>query len=53
MKYIKVFYTGLIGLLLAACTNELQVSDYGQGEGRLVLSGKDIKISVNATKSLE
>lgn len=38
MKYIKVFYTGLIGLLLAACTNELQVSDYGQGEGRLVLS---------------
>jgi hypothetical protein len=46
MKYIKVFYTGLIGLLLAACTNELQVSDYGQGEGRLVLSGIQVETVV-------
>ena len=31
MKYIKVFYTGLIGLLLAACTNDTFYSEKEEG----------------------
>lgn len=47
MKYIKVFYTGLIGLLLAACTNDTFYSEKEEGTGylRLALGNIDVKLS--------
>lgn len=39
MKYIHSLYIGLLSLLFVGCTDEIENSSYGQGEGRLVLSG--------------
>lgn len=39
MKYIHSLYIGLLSLLFIGCTDEIENSSYGQGEGRLVLSG--------------
>lgn len=39
MKYIHSLYIGLLSLLFVGCTDEFENSSYGQGEGRLVLSG--------------
>lgn len=39
MKYIHSLYIGLLSLLFVGCTDEIENSTYGQGEGRLVLSG--------------
>lgn len=50
MKYIKVFYTGLIGLLLAACTNDTFYSEKEEGTGylRLALGSIDVELSSNS-----
>ena len=39
MKYIHSLYIGLLSLLFIGCTDEIENSGFGQGEGRLVLSG--------------
>lgn len=46
MKYIKSIYIGLVGMLMAACTDELPTQNYGDGEGRLVLSEVEVKAAV-------
>lgn len=46
MKYIKSIYIGLVGMLMAACTDELPTPNYGDGEGRLVLSEVEVKAAV-------
>lgn len=50
MKYIKVFYTGLIGLLLAACTNDTFYSEKEEETGylRLALGSIDVELSSNS-----
>lgn len=46
MKYIKSIYIGLVGLLMTACTDELPTQNYGEGEGRLVLSEVEVEAVV-------
>ncbi len=46
MKYIHSLYIGLLSLLLVGCTDEIENSSYGQGEGRLVLSGINLEAVV-------
>lgn len=53
MKYIKVFYTGLIGLLLAACTNETFYSEKEEGTGYLRLALGSIDVELSSTSRAE
>ena len=46
MKYIHSLYIGLLSLLFIGCTDEIENSGFGQGEGRLVLSGIKLKAVV-------
>lgn len=46
MKYIKSIYIGLVGMLMAACTDELPTQNYGDGEGLLVLSEVEVETAV-------
>lgn len=46
MKYIKSIYIGLVGMLMAACTDEQPTQNCGDGEGRLILSEVEVKITV-------
>ena len=53
MKYIKVFYTGLIGLLLAACTNDTFYSEKEEGTGYLRLALGSIDVELSSTSRAE
>lgn len=53
MRYIKVFYTGLIGLLLAACTNDTFDSENGEGTGYLRLALGSIDVELSSTSRAE
>lgn len=53
MKYIKVFYTGLIGLLLAACTNGTFYSEKEEGTGYLRLALGSIDVELSSTSRAE
>lgn len=53
MKYIKVFYTGLIGLLLAACTNETFYSEKEEGTGYLHLALGRVDVKLSSTSRAE
>ncbi|WP_455995198.1 DUF4493 domain-containing protein [Phocaeicola barnesiae] len=53
MKYIKVFYTGLIGLLLAACTNDTFYSEKEEGTGYLRLALGNIDVELSSTSRAE
>lgn len=46
MKYIKSIYIGLVGMLMAACTDEQPTQNRGDGEGRLILSEVEVKTTV-------
>ena len=53
MKYIKVFYTGLIGLLLAACTNDTFYSEKEEGTGYLHLALGRVDVKLSSTSRAE
>lgn len=53
MKYIKVLYTGLVGVLLAACTNETFNQESGEGTGYLRLSLGHVDVELSATTRAE
>lgn len=53
MRYIKVFYTGLIGLLLVACTNDTFDSENGEGTGYLRLALGSIDVELSSTSRAE
>lgn len=53
MKYIKVLYTGLVGVLLAACTNETFNQESGEGTGYLCLSLGHVDVELSATTRAE
>lgn len=53
MKYIKVLYTGLVGVLLAACTNETFNQESGEGIGYLRLSLGHVDVELSATTRAE
>ena len=53
MRYIKVFYTGLIGLLLAACTNDTFDSENGEGTGYLHLALGRVDVELSSTSRAE
>jgi hypothetical protein len=53
MRYIKVFYTGLIGLLLVACTNDTFDSENGEGTGYLRLALGNIDVELSSTSRAE
>lgn len=53
MKYIKVFYTGLIGLLLAACTNDTFYLEKEEGTGYLRLALGSIDVELSSTSRAE
>ena len=53
MKYIKVLYTGLVGVLLAACTNETFNQESGEGTGYLRLSLGNVDVELSATTRAE
>lgn len=53
MRYIKVFYTGLIGLLLAACTNDTFYSEKEEGTGYLRLALGSIDVELSSTSRAE
>lgn len=46
MKSFKFIYIFLLGMLVTACTDELTTSEYGKGEGRLVLSDMNVETVV-------
>lgn len=46
MKSFKFVYISLLGILATACTDELTTSEYGKGEGRLVLSDMNVETVV-------
>lgn len=46
MKSFKFIYIFLLGVLVTACTDELTTSEYGKGEGRLVLSDMNVETVV-------
>lgn len=43
MRYIKAIYIGLIGMLLASCSDETFNQEYGKGMGRLILSNMKLE----------
>ena len=53
MRYIKVFYTGLIGLLLVACTNDTFDSENGEGTGYLHLALGRVDVELSSTSRAE
>lgn len=53
MRYIKVFYTGLIGLLLVACTNDTFDSENGEGTGYLHLALGRVNVELSSTSRTE